>query len=147
MDTIDYRNQAFELYDTDMEKAVKYFTRAANHKDIPSAVALAAYYYEHITNPLITLPSRIPDENNVYHQFPILCERREELQEYLKDNGIQTLIHYPIPPHKQECYKEWNDKSLPITEQIANEELSLPIGPTITIVAVSEIVKLINEFK
>ena len=49
----------------------------------------------------------IADENNVYHQFPIFCERRDELQEYLKENGIQTLIHYPIPPHKQECYKEW----------------------------------------
>ena len=67
---------------------------------------LAAYYYEHINNPLITLPKRLPDAENVYHQFPIFCERRDELQEYLKQQGIQTLIHYPIPPHKQECYRK-----------------------------------------
>ena len=112
---------------------------------------VAAYYYEHINNPLITLPKRIPDDNNVYHLFPVLCEKREELQEYLKQNGIQTLIHYPIPPHKQECYAQecWNTPqlSLPITEQIHNQELSLPIGQCMTEEQVEFVVKIINEFK
>lgn len=112
---------------------------------------VAAYYYEHINNPLINLPKRIPDENNVYHLFPILCERRDELQGYLKQNGIQTLIHYPIPPHQQECYAQesWNipQLSLPITEQIHNQELSLPMGQCMTQKQVEFVVKIVNEFK
>lgn len=107
----------------------------------------AAYYYEHINNPLITLPSRIPDENNVYHQFPIFCERREELQEYLKENGIQTLIHYPIPPHKQECYKAWNDRSYPITEKIHDQELSIPMNQVVSMNEADEVVTVLNSFK
>jgi len=91
------------------------------------------------------------DENNVYHLFPILCEKRDELQEYLKQNAIQTLIHYPIPPHHQECYAQesWNmpQMSLPITEQIHNQELSLPMGQCMTIEQVEYVVKTINEFK
>ena len=97
------------------------------------------------------LPKRIPDENNVYHLFPILCERRDELQEYLKQNGIQTLIHYPIPPHHQECYAQesWNipQLSLPITEQIHNQELSLPMGQCLAQEQVEFVVKIVNEFK
>ena len=108
---------------------------------------LAAYYYEQINNPLITLPARIPDENNVYHQFPILCERRDELQEYLKENGIQTLIHYPIPPHKQECYREWNEHRYPITEKIHAEELSIPMNQVISAIEAEEVVTVINSFK
>lgn len=112
---------------------------------------VAAYYYEHINNPLITLPKRIPDENNVYHLFPVLCERRDELQDYLKQNGIQTLIHYPIPPHKQECYAQecWNTPqlSIPITEQIHNQEISLPMGQCMTEEQVEFVVKIVNEFK
>lgn len=107
---------------------------------------IAQYYYDNISNPLITLPTRLADENNVYHLFPILCERRDELQQYLTDNGVQTLIHYPIPPHKQECYKEWNDRSYPITEMIHNQELSLPIGPAITKEQVSTIIDMLNNF-
>lgn len=108
---------------------------------------LAAYYYEHINNPLITLPKRIVEENNVYHQFPIFCERRDELQEYLKENGIQTLIHYPIPPHKQECYKTWNNRSYPITEKIHAQELSIPMNQVVSPSEAEEVVKIINSFK
>lgn len=108
---------------------------------------LAAYYYEHIDNPLITLPARLPDENNVYHQFPILCERRDELQEYLKGNGIQTLIHYPIPPHKQECYNEWNSRSYPITEKIHDQELSIPMNQVVSASEAEEVVNVLNSFK
>lgn len=108
---------------------------------------LAAYYYEHISNPLITLPKRINDENNVYHQFPVLCERRDELQEYLKENGIQTLIHYPIPPHKQECYQVWNERSYPITEKIHEWELSIPMNQVVSAGEAEEVVQVLNQFK
>ena len=107
---------------------------------------LAAYYYEHINNPLITLPSRIPDENNVYHQFPIFCERRDELQDYLKENGIQTLIHYPIPPHKQECYKYWNGYSYPITEKIHAQELSIPMNQVVSQEETNIVVCALNTY-
>lgn len=109
---------------------------------------VANYYYDHINNPLVSLPGRLPDEQNAYHLFPILVanDKRDSLHDYLEQNGVGTVIHYPIAPHKQECYKDWNDISLPITEQIANEELSLPIGPSISLCDVSYIVDLINKF-
>lgn len=113
---------------------------------------VAAMYYDGIKNPLITLPTRLPDAQNVYHLFPILVRenKRDELQAYLKENGVDTLIHYPIPSHKQQCYAaaEWNrpQLSLPITEQIATQELSLPIGPTIKPEDVQYIIEVINRF-
>lgn len=123
-----------------------------NHLEADNAhrKQVAAMYYEGIKNPLITLPERLPDEQNVYHLFPILCTKRDELQAYLKENGIETLIHYPIPPHKQECYvaAEWNRSQLklPITEYIADHELSIPIGPTIKADDVGLIIEKINGF-
>ena len=115
--------------------------------------AVAHYYYEHIDNPLIALPDLLPDEQNAYHLFPIIVKdgKRDVLHDYLADNGVGTVCHYPIAPHKQECYSKetWNvpQLSLPITERLADEELSIPIGPTITMDEVREIVRLINEFK
>lgn len=108
---------------------------------------LATYYYENIKNPLITLPTRIPDENNVYHQFPVFCARRDELQEYLKASGVQTLIHYPIPPHKQECYKDWNGRSFPITEKIHEQELSIPMNQVVSQDEAAIVVGVLNSFK
>ena len=114
---------------------------------------VAHYYYEHINNPLITLPDLLPDEQNAYHLFPILVAngKRDALHDYLEQNGVGTVCHYPIAPHKQECYakEDWNmpQLSLPITEKIADEELSLPIGPAITLEEVTEVVRLINAFK
>ncbi len=112
---------------------------------------VAAMYYEGINNPLITLPERLPDAQNVYHLFPIICSKRDELQAYLKENGVETLIHYPIPPHKQECYASacWNTPqlSLPMTEHLAAHELSLPIGPTISAQDINYIIDTINRFK
>lgn len=108
---------------------------------------VAKYYYRYINNPLITLPDVLPDEQNAYHLFPILVGqgKRDVLHYYLEQNGVGTVIHYPIPPHKQECYEDWKDMSLPITVQIANQELSLPISPTITIDETKQIVELINK--
>lgn len=107
---------------------------------------LAAFYYEHISNPLITLPSRLKDENNVYHQFPIFCEYRDKLQEHLNTKGIQTLIHYPIPPHKQECYKDWNDRKYPITEKIHAQELSIPMNQVVCEEEARMVTNALNSF-
>ena len=121
--------------------------------DLRSRQAIANYYYDHINNPLITLPKRLPDTENVYHLFPILVQDglRDKLQAYLAENGVGTVIHYPIAPHKQECYASaaWNTPqlSLPITEQIADCELSLPISPCMSMAQAEEVVRLINEWK
>ena len=114
---------------------------------------VAHYYYEHIKNPLITLPDLLPDEQNAYHLFPILVGdgKRDALHDYLEQNGVGTVCHYPIAPHKQECYAkaDWNmpQLCLPITERLADEELSLPIGPTITLKEIEQVVDIINSFK
>lgn len=108
---------------------------------------VAAYYYDNIKNPLIKLPTRLSDDNNVYHLFPVFCEKRDELQAYLAEKGVQTLIHYPVPPHKQECYKEWNSISLPITERIAKEELSLPISSVLKNKNTRDVEIALNKFK
>lgn len=122
-------------------------------EDIAKRQEVAAYYYEHISNPLIELPERLADAQNVYHLFPVLVKngKRDALHDYLADNGIGTVIHYPIAPHKQECYAKemWNTPqlSLPITEMIADCELSLPISPCMTKEQVEWVVKCVNEFK
>lgn len=107
---------------------------------------LAAFYYDNIKNPLITLPARLDDANNVYHLFPVFCQFRDQLQAFLSEQGVQTLIHYPIPPHKQECYQEWNSQQLPITERICQEELSLPVSQAMTLEEAATVVKAINAF-
>ena len=107
---------------------------------------MAKLYINGINNPLITLPDTLSEEQNVFHLFPVLCEKRDKLQAYLKTNGIGTVIHYPIPPHKQECYKVWRSKSLSITERIAQQELSLPIGPTIKKEEILYVIDTINSF-
>ena len=109
---------------------------------------MAHIYYENIRNSLVTLPDLLPDSQNVYHLFPIMVGegKRDELQKYLLDNGVGTVIHYPIAPHKQECYKDFAALNLPITEKIADEELSLPIGPVINFEEVKRVVELINAF-
>ncbi|MBO5013186.1 MAG: DegT/DnrJ/EryC1/StrS family aminotransferase [Paludibacteraceae bacterium] len=133
-------------------------------EDLKVRQVIADYYYNHISNPLITLPKRLPDSENVYHLFPVLVTNafpsgdcgagslRDKLQKHLEKNGVGTVIHYPIPPHLQECYK--NHPSLQgkagdrlITELIANSELSLPMSPTMTMEQVAKVVRLINEWK
>ena len=94
------------------------------------------------------IPSNLysPKESNVVHIFPILSSRRDELQQYLKENGVGTMIHYPIPPHQQKCYAEWNHLNLPITEKIHQEELSLPCNQSMTEEDVERIAELIRKF-
>lgn len=112
---------------------------------------IAKMYLKGISNPLIKLPiiERCDLDNiltHVWHLFVIRCTNRKAFQQYLTDNGIQTLIHYPIPPHKQAAFKEYNYLSLPITEQLHNEVLSLPISPVMEIGEVQYIIKVINSF-
>lgn len=103
-------------------------------------------YEQEIRNPLVRLPLPMADGENVYHQFPIFSKERDRLRQYLAEHGVETLIHYPIPPHKQACYREWNHLSLPVAEQLSREELSLPMSPVLTDDEVSEVVRIVNEF-
>ena len=115
--------------------------------DIQLRKEVAKYYIENIENPAIILPI-VKDWNaHVFHLFTIRCADRDGLQQYLAENDIQTNIHYPIPPHKQECYKEWNDLSFPITELIHAEELSIPMSPVISMEEVERVVKVLNAWK
>ena len=122
-------------------------------EDIKRRQEVAAYYYEHISNSLIELPLRLDDAQNVYHLFPIIVKdgKRDALHDYLAGKEIGTVIHYPIPPHHQECYAKeaWNVPrlALPITEQIHNQELSLPISPCMTQEQMEYVVKCVNEWK
>ena len=109
--------------------------------------SIAEMYYLGIDNPLVKLPTRMPEACNVNHIFPVFCEERDRLQQHLRKWGVETLIHYPIPPHHQECYKEYAELSLPITERIHNTELSLPIGPTITEAETMRVIEAINAFE
>ncbi len=114
--------------------------------DIKARRRVANYYLENIKNPVIILPEVLNEEGHVWHLFVIRTSNREKLQNYLTVNGIQTLIHYPIPPHKQNAYKEFNALSFPITEKIHNEVLSLPLSPVMTDEEMQSVVKIINQF-
>lgn len=107
---------------------------------------IAAYYRQHITNPEIILPMINETEGHVFHLFVIRTKKRDELQIYLQNNGIQTLIHYPIPPHKQKAYKKWNELEFTITEQIHEQVISLPISPVMTDIEVKEVITITNGF-
>ncbi|MBR5698049.1 MAG: DegT/DnrJ/EryC1/StrS family aminotransferase [Prevotella sp.] len=104
-------------------------------------------YEQEISNPLVWLPRPMADGENVYHLFPVFSAERDALQAYLWEHGVQTLIHYPVPPHRQACYVEWHSLSLPVTERLSREELSLPISPVMTDDEVSEVIMLVNRFK
>jgi dTDP-4-amino-4,6-dideoxygalactose transaminase len=106
------------------------------------------YYLENIANPEIILPF-LPEKEteHVWHLFVIRTRERDRLQQYLKDNGIQTLIHYPVPPYKQDAYPELHHLSLPITEQIHNEVLSLPVSPVMTNQDIKKVVETLNNYK
>ena len=107
---------------------------------------VANRYLTEIVNPRILLPHVVSPEGHVWHLFVIRTERRDELQKFLADNQIQTLVHYPIPPHKQKAYKEWSNLSFPITEKIHSEVLSLPISPVLTNEEVTYVIETINRY-
>lgn len=109
--------------------------------------AIARQYVSGITNPLVTLPAATADEANVWHVFPVFSPCRDQLQQQLAKAGIETLIHYPMPPHRQRCYEGLLDGlSLPVTERIHREELSLPIHPAMTADEAAQVVEAVNHF-
>lgn len=114
--------------------------------DIDGRRNVANFYLENIKNPLIILPKLVKDEEHVWHLFVIRTKKRNKLQKYLLKNGVQTLIHYPIPPHQQKAYENYNDMDFPISEQIHKEVLSLPISAVIEKEDLIKIVSLINLF-
>lgn len=116
-------------------------------KDILERRRVANYYLEHIKNPAIILPKVLNAEGHVWHLFVIRTSKRDELQNYLTDNNIQTIIHYPIPPHKQAAYANLNEMHFPITEQIHNEVLSLPISGVISKEVLYKVCEVLNGFK
>ncbi len=108
---------------------------------------IAEQYQKGIVNPEIRLPKAPPlPEQNVWHVYTVFCKQRDLLQKYLMDRGIQTVIHYPIPPHRQPAYTEWHDMSLPITEEIHDTVLSLPMNPVLTDAEVTEVIRAVNAF-
>lgn len=109
-------------------------------------IDIARTYYQCLKNDVIRLPKLMDKGDNVYHIFPVFTPYRDQLKQYLQDRGIGTLIHYPIPPHLQSCYLEYHHLSLPITERLAQEELSLPLNPTMTDEEVTYIVDVVNKF-
>jgi len=115
-------------------------------EDIKIRKYIARMYIDGINHPDIILPTVNDWDANVFHLFPIRCSRRNELQRFLYNNGVQTLIHYPIPPHKQECYSYLNGLSLSVTEKIHEEELSLPMSPVLESDDVKKIINFINCF-
>ncbi|MDD3591553.1 MAG: DegT/DnrJ/EryC1/StrS family aminotransferase [Sulfurovum sp.] len=115
--------------------------------EIEKRRVIANYYLENIKNSAIILPTlarTLSKNSHVWHLFVIRTTKRDKLQKYLLDHGIETLIHYPIPPHKQNAYKEWHNDGYPISEQIHNEVLSLPISGVQSLEDTQKIVKLIN---
>lgn len=105
---------------------------------------IATLYINKVKNPQVRMP--LMDRDSVWHIFPVICPRRDNLQQYFREHGVETQIHYPIPPHKQKCYVDWNHLSFPITEQIHAQELSLPCHQAMTQEEADRIVDLLNDF-
>jgi dTDP-4-amino-4,6-dideoxygalactose transaminase len=108
--------------------------------------AIAKRYYTEIKNDKIILPFWDLSDNHVFHLFVIRTKNSDDLQHYLSENGIQTMIHYPIPPHKQKAFSDWNHLSFPITEKIHKEVLSLPMSPVLIEEEVDFIISILNKY-
>lgn len=115
--------------------------------EIENRREIANYYIKYIKNESIVLPKIKNQTSHVWHLFVIRLSNRFELQKHLMDRGISTLIHYPLPPHKQEAYKEWNNDHYPISEKIHDEVLSLPISGVQSLEETNIVIRAVNEFK
>lgn len=120
---------------------LKYLGEQTTHRCI-----IANAYLEGINNPAIKLPKPGLKEQHVWHLFVVRCQHRDALQQHLANAGIQTLIHYPIPPHKQQAYRNWNDQSYPLTEAMHEQVLSLPIGPELQLAEAQCVIEACNAF-
>ena len=140
-----YRGRNSRLDETNaavLSVKLKYLDKENNFRK-----TIARQYNERIHNPKITLPL-IDSTDNIFHVYPVLCGQRDNFQKYLSDNGIHTIIHYPIAPHQQKCYSdvEWYGKSFPITERIHREELSLPLNQALKQDEIDYIIETVNKF-
>lgn len=115
-------------------------------QEITARRAVAKRYMVEIKNDKLFIPPLNDWHSHVFHLFPVLVEQRNQFQQFLTENGIQTLIHYPIPPHKQKCYTEHAHLSFPITEHIHDQELSLPMSPTLKDEEITKIIEVINKW-
>ena len=135
-----YNSRIDEIQAAILDIKLKYLDKEnARRKEI------ASLYINKVKNPKILIPNS-DDRDCVWHIFPVLCAHRDELQKYLLEHGVETQIHYPIPPHKQKCYSEWSKLSFPITEQIHAQELSIPCNQAMTQKEVDTIIDLLNQF-
>ena len=141
-DYIGFNSRLDEIHAAILDIKLKYLDQDNNLRK-----KVASIYIENIKNENVILPNIKNWESNVFHIFPIRSNYRDQLLKYLNENGIQAVVHYPIPPHLQKCYPEWSNLMFPITEKIHNEELSLPISQVQTEEETFEIVRLINLFK
>lgn len=116
-------------------------------KEVQARQNIASFYLRNIQNELIALPWVEQIEQHAFHLFVVRCHERDRLQQYLSDKGIRTEIHYPLPPHKQEAYKEWNSLSYPVSEKIADQIISLPLRISLKNEEVIRICSALNEFR
>jgi len=131
----------------ELQAAILRVKLARLDKDNERRRNLAGIYLDNLRHPNVILPEINDWQAHVFHVFPILSENRDDLMTYLEKKGIQTLIHYPIPPHKQEAFREWNQRSYPITEKIHAQELSLPLSPQLSESAILYVCQTIQSYK
>jgi len=141
-DYIGLNSRLDEIHAAILDVKLKYIDTDNLHRK-----KVAKYYIDNIINDKIVLPIVTNWDSNVFHIFPIRTKRRDDFLKYLIDNGVQVVIHYPIPPHKQKCYSQWNNLIFPITELIHNEEISLPMSPVIQEEEYKQVVELINNWR
>ena len=135
-----YNSRIDEIQAAILDIKLKYLDKEnARRKEI------ASLYINKVKNPKIVIPN-CDDRDCVWHIFPVLCAQRDELQKYLLEHGVETQIHYPIPPHKQKCYNKWSNLSFPITEKIHAQELSIPCNQVMHKEEVDMIIDLLNQF-
>lgn len=115
--------------------------------DIEERRQAAQAYLEGIQNPLVVLPIWEAHQSHVFHLFVVLCLHRDELQAYLAENGVQTMIHYPISPYRQPAYSEWSEHRFEVSDRLSERALSLPIGPCMPRREIERVVELVNDFR
>ena len=116
-------------------------------REIQNRQHVAQKYLQGIKNPLVVLPNVATSEGHVWHLFVVQCENRDALQKHLQKQGIQSLIHYPVPPHKQQAYKQWNELHFPITEKMHQQVLSLPLDSTMNDLDIFAVIDAVNRYK
>ena len=130
----------------EMQAAILDVKLKSLHEDNAARRQVATDYSQKINNPNVILPTAYSELGHVWHVYVVRVSNRAKFQQYLTDNGIQTVIHYPIPPHKQLAYKEWAHLSLPVTEKIHDEVISLPLSPVLQVEEIEHISDVVSNY-